>query len=60
MLFPAATVRLIGRNLNAESRPHVRLFDGLIRHRVPFVQEADESTAMRSQPSDTVIERIEW
>ena len=60
LLFPAATVRLIGRNLNAESRPHVRLFDGLIRHRVPFVQEADESTLMRSSQNDTLVERIEW
>jgi hypothetical protein len=60
LLFPAAKVRLVGRNLNTEARPHVRLFEGLTRHRVPFVQEADESSAMRAGPTDVLIERIEW
>ena len=31
-----------GRNLNTEVRPEVRLFQGICRHRVPWIQEADQ------------------
>lgn len=51
------TIRIQGRNLNAETRPHVRLFQGLTRHRVPWIQEADASALVN--PGDgTVIESI--
>ena len=50
--------RLQGRNLNTEARPQVRLFQGLTRHRVPWIQEADEPARIEST-SGTVIERIE-
>lgn len=53
-------VRITGRNLNAERRPMIRLFSGIARHRVPWVQEADEPTAMKADKEDTVIESIEW
>jgi hypothetical protein len=49
-----------GRNLNAAVRPDIRLFQGLTRHKVPFIQEADGPTAMQAGKSATVIERIEW
>ncbi len=58
--FGTFQIKLIGRNLNAEVRPNVRLFQGITRQRVPFVQEADEATIMRAKDSETVIERIEW
>lgn len=58
--FTGQTVRLVGRNLNREVRPGVRLFDGLVRHRVPWVQEADAPTAMTAGRGETVIERIEF
>jgi len=56
----SAKIRIKGRNLNSELRPLVRLFEGLARHRVPWVQEADEVTAMRAGKGATVVETIEW
>ena len=49
-------IRIKGRNLNCELRPLVRLFEGLARHRVPWVQEADEVAAMRAGKGATVVE----
>ena len=59
LYFVGKTVKLTGCNLNAESRPNVRLFAGILRHRVPWVQEADQAAAMRAGKGATVIERIE-
>jgi hypothetical protein len=56
----ADKIRIKGRNLNAELRPLVRLFQGLARHRVPWVQEGDDVTAMRAGKGATVVEAIEW
>ncbi|MGA2258012.1 MAG: hypothetical protein ABSG53_25385 [Thermoguttaceae bacterium] len=53
-------IRLRGRNLNAEMRPLVRLFQGITRHRVPWVQEVSELAAMRAGKGETVVEAIEW
>lgn len=58
--FTGQTVRISGCNLNSEVRPQLRLYDGLVRHRVPWLQEADEPTAMAASKSATVIERIEF
>src|SRR5262249_46759205 len=35
------TVRIKGRNLNAETKPLMRLFHGIVRHKVPWVIESD-------------------
>lgn len=56
--FGGKTVKLIGRNLNAESRLNVRLFSGIVRHRVPWIQEADEPAALEAPRGATVIEMI--
>lgn len=53
-------ITIRGRNLNEELRPNVRLFQGLCRHRVPWIQEADEATFMESQGRGTLVEEIEW
>jgi hypothetical protein len=57
--FAGQTVKIVGRNLNAEIRPNVRLLDGLIRHRVPWIQEADEPALLRADRHATVIEHFE-
>lgn len=54
------TVRIKGRDLNGEIRPNVRLFQGITRHRVPWVQEADNATAMESRGKGMLVESIEW
>ena len=56
--FAGKTVKITGRNLNAEVRPNKRLFTGITRHRVPWVQEADGPTAITASPRDVVIDEI--
>jgi hypothetical protein len=58
--FTNRMVKITGRNLNSEARPHVRLLDGLCRHRIAWIQEADEPTAMTAAKHATVIERVEF
>ena len=53
------TVRIKGRDLNAEVRPNVRLFLGILRHRVSWIQEADNATVMESQGKGILVEAIE-
>jgi hypothetical protein len=57
--FGGKTVKIIGRNLNAEARPNVRLFNGLLRRRIPWIQVADEPTALKAPKGATVIEEVE-
>ena len=57
--FAGVLVRITGRNLNVEARPHLRLFEGITRHRVSWIQEADEPTAMEAPKGATVIEEVE-
>lgn len=52
-------IHIRGRNLNAEVRPTVRLFEGLTRHRVPWVREADSTLREASSP-EALIDRITW
>lgn len=54
------TIRIKGRNLNVECRPEVRLFSAICRHRVPWLQEADEPARMEADKRAVVIESIEW
>ena len=54
------TVRIKGRDLNGEIRPNVRLFQGITRHRVPWIQEADNATTMESRGKGLLVESIEW
>lgn len=56
--FSRKKVRLTGRNLNAEVRPNLRLFDAILRHRVPWIQEADEPTALSAPKGALVIEKV--
>jgi hypothetical protein len=49
-----------GRNLNAEIRPEVRLFQGIARHRVAWVQEADRPGGLNGGKRTTIIDQIVW
>jgi hypothetical protein len=53
-----ATIR--GRNLNAEIRPNVRLFEGLTRWQVPWVQEVDRRQVFAASENGLLVEQIEW
>ena len=56
--FSGKTVTVIGRNLNAECRPGVRLFEGLTRHRVLWIREADEDASAGSLETDVVVDQV--
>lgn len=53
-------IRITGRNLNAEVRPTVRLFEGITRHRVSWVCEADARESLALSDNATVIDAIDW
>jgi hypothetical protein len=56
--FSGETIRITGRNLNAEASPNVRLFAGILRHRVPWIQEADQPSILESPKDAVVIEEV--
>jgi hypothetical protein len=53
-------ITIRGRNLNAEVRPDVRLFDGLTRHRVPWLREATYQERVKAATGESVVEAVEW
>ncbi len=53
-------IKIKGRNLNTDLGDHVQLFQGITRHRVPWVQESDEPAALLAGKGATVVEEIEW
>ena len=53
-------IRIKGRNLNGEVRPNVRLFQGITRHKVAWIQEADRPTELGAGKQAMVVEAIEW
>lgn len=53
-------IHIRGLNLNAAVRPSVRLFEGLTRHRVPWLRETAEPDRFNADNQATLIERIEW
>jgi len=52
-------IRIKGRGLNTEIRPQVRLFQGITRQRVPWIQEADASSLIRADKNSVIVESIE-
>ncbi len=59
LYFSNLTLKIYGRNLNAELRPNVRLFNGIVRRRVPWIQVADEPSALNAPKDATVIEAVD-
>lgn len=53
-------IRIKGRNLNAEVRQSIRLFGGIARHRVPWVQEASQADSMEADDKAPIVDSIEW
>lgn len=54
------TIRIAGRNLNVEIRPGVRLFEGMTRHRIPWLREVARGESLRSPEGACVVESIMW
>ena len=60
LTFGGCQVHIHGRNLNAEVRPSLRLFEGITRHRVPWLRVADQAESMEMDEKRTVIDGVEW
>jgi hypothetical protein len=58
--FTGQTVKIHGCNLNAECGPNVTLVNGILRHKVPWLQQADRPLAMWGNKKASIIEAIEW
>lgn len=56
----ARRFRIAGRNLNAEVRPNVRLFESLTRQRVTWLREASRDEALAAKDGETLIEGLSW
>jgi hypothetical protein len=53
-------IKVKGRNLNTIARSQTSLLGGIIRHRVPWICESDQSRTLQSENNDVVVEAIEW
>jgi hypothetical protein len=53
-------IRIRGRNLNLIARQQISLLGGIIRHRVLWISESDQSTTMQADKNAVVVEMIEW
>lgn len=58
--LPGRKVRIKGSGLNTDCRPTVRLFDGIIRHRVPWIRESDRTELLQAENDAVTIESIAW
>lgn len=58
--LPGRKVNIKGSGLNADCRPTVRLFDGIIRHRVPWIRESDRTELLQAENDTVTIESIAW
>ncbi len=56
--FSGKTVEIMGSNLNGEVRPNIRLLDGIIRHRVPWIQEAASADVLKASGDSVIIEQV--
>jgi hypothetical protein len=56
--FSGKSLTIAGRNLNAEIRPNLRLFAGILRHRVPWIQEADGAALIEAAKDAIIIEEV--
>ncbi len=54
------SIKITGRHLNTPQSGGVRLFDGIIRHRVTWVQEAGGQAGEHGGRSMAVAATIEW
>jgi hypothetical protein len=56
--FSGETIRIAGRDLNAEARANVSLFAGIIRHRVPWRGRRMEAAVMQVAKDAIVVEEV--
>lgn len=58
--LPGRKILIKGSGLNTEARPTIRLFDGIIRHRVPWIREEGRAQLLQANLSSTMVDGVEW
>lgn len=58
--FVGQRILIKGQNLNTEIRTNVRLFQGIINHRVPWIGESTHKESALFAHQSMVISRIKW
>ena len=56
--FGGKTVTIAGQNLGVEIRANVNLFSAIMRHKVPWIEEADEPKAMTAPRGALLVGEI--
>lgn len=59
LFFGGKKVTISGSNLNTELRHNLRLYEAILRHRVPWVREADRHDLRAAPPGSVVIDGID-
>lgn len=59
LVLPGLTVKIKGSGLNTALPSGVRLLEGILRHRVPWIAESGRADTLRERQAVT-IERVEW
>ncbi|MFO0835808.1 MAG: hypothetical protein U0638_12615 [Phycisphaerales bacterium] len=59
LLLPGITVKIRGSGLNTSLPSGVRLLDGILRHRVPWIAESGRAAVLR-EPRVVAVEGVEW
>jgi len=57
--FGGVKVLITGDHLNSEVRPNIRLYECLLRHRVPWIKEADRDELQAAPAGSVLIDGIE-
>jgi hypothetical protein len=59
LYFVGHMVKVCGSNLHLPLRNHIHLFDALLRHRVPWIQEMDRPSASIAGEKQPIITKIQ-
>ena len=57
--FSGKSVKIVGSNLNAEIRSNIRLLDGIIRQRIPWITEMSGASFTPSAGRGPQIEEVQ-
>jgi hypothetical protein len=57
--YGGKTVRIVGQHLNHMVRPNISLFAGIVRHKVPWIREAEFGDAASSPNNAIIIDDIQ-
>ena len=58
--YPSHQIMIRGQGLNSKSSTSIKLFEGLTRHKVVWIQEANRAQRLRTTEGHPQIESIEW